>query len=223
MRIDDYNLALKSFTRVVAIDPNNGEAWANISGILLQLRKPLYAYKPQMIACKLLYDNWRCWENMEVISLASHQYGQCIVSINRLIDLKKSKDDASIGYEVNDKILYDLVNGILNYKNEKDDDDDENDENKNDDEEGDNGCEITSNMNELKPILEEIEDNDRYLQQQQEQQQQQQEGNENNENNENTSTATDEREEESITKLFLITQCGDLLKRITSEVLIYIY
>lgn len=204
MRINDFNTALKAFTRVVVIDPNNGEAWANISGILLQLKKPKYAYKPQIIACRLLYDNWRCWENMELLSLAAHEYGQCIMSINRLIDLKKSKNDASIGYEVNDSILYDLINGILDYKNEKEEEEEE-DKNEENDDDG-----ILLNIKELKPILEEIEDNDRSLQQQ-----------EHEENNEET-TATETEEEESVTKVFLINKCDELLRRITSEVFIII-
>lgn len=69
MRSNQLDLSLSSFIRVIVIDANNGEAWANISGILLTMNKPLIAYKPQLQACKLLYENWKCWENMELLSV----------------------------------------------------------------------------------------------------------------------------------------------------------
>ena len=63
MRLEDWDLALKSFTQVVQQRPDDCDAWANVGSIHIRNKQPGSALPALNESLKQRRENWRVWIN----------------------------------------------------------------------------------------------------------------------------------------------------------------
>lgn len=64
IQMEDWNRARNAFSRTVADDPDNGDAWNNLAAVYLQLDNPEEALIALKQAAKLQFESWKIWSNI---------------------------------------------------------------------------------------------------------------------------------------------------------------
>jgi predicted Zn-dependent protease len=65
-------VAANAFSRVVALDPEYGDAWNNLAAAHLHLKQKKQAFLALEEASKHKHDSWRMWENYLATAMVSH-------------------------------------------------------------------------------------------------------------------------------------------------------
>ncbi|XP_038215269.1 tetratricopeptide repeat protein 27 [Zerene cesonia] len=112
LSIENWELSAKAYRRYTYLHPNSFEAWNNLAKVYVKQGDKHRAYRALMEALKLNYDNWKLWENVVVVSVATGHFDDVIRGIHRILDLQNKFDDV--------EVLALLVNAIVTA-----DDDDE--------------------------------------------------------------------------------------------------
>lgn len=109
--VEDWNLCAIAYRHYCYLEPENFEAWNNLSKAYVNLGEKERALKTLKEAVKYSYDNWKVWENMLVVSAICKDADEVVRCYDRLLDLK--------GKYIDLEMLKILVNHVTGCKNEE--------------------------------------------------------------------------------------------------------
>lgn len=94
MQIEDWDTALTAFSRVVSIEPDDGEAWCNIAAVHMHNNRPQEAHVSLREALRQKPDSWKIWQNYVLVSAAPQvrDYQAAVFGLGRLVDLYQAAD-----------------------------------------------------------------------------------------------------------------------------------
>ncbi|KAI8925868.1 hypothetical protein BC831DRAFT_458966 [Entophlyctis helioformis] len=103
MRIDDYDKAIVAFSRVTAIDNENGEAWNNLASAYIKQRKLREAFNCLRESLRHNFDSSNVWENYLFVAVDIGEFSEAIRSFDRILTIRADKPqfkDALVDVEV---------------------------------------------------------------------------------------------------------------------------
>ncbi|KAG9291160.1 hypothetical protein G9A89_013032 [Geosiphon pyriformis] len=114
MRIDDWDIAINAFLRVITIDSENSEAWNNLASIFLKQDRKMDAFNAFQQALKQNYDNWKVWTNYMYTAIDIGEFSEAIRAMQRVVDLLWQKEkEKCVDIEVLEIIVNSVTQGIL--------------------------------------------------------------------------------------------------------------
>ncbi|KAG0056576.1 hypothetical protein BGZ83_004358 [Gryganskiella cystojenkinii] len=113
MQVEDFDVAIEAFTKVVSIDQNNGEAWNNLAAIHMRRNDNLDAQHALRQALKEKRESWKIWSNYMYCSLDVGDFTEAIRAMGMLVELRwKNKGDEE-KHEIVDIVMLDrIVQGV---------------------------------------------------------------------------------------------------------------
>ncbi|KAG2224246.1 hypothetical protein INT45_000277 [Circinella minor] len=118
MQAEQWEVSLRAFQRVVALDNEQAEAWNNLSSIYVHLDRKPDAFLALKQATKLKFDNWRMWQNLLIVAADVGQFADAIWAMQRIVELRwdKVRDEC-----VDTLVLQMLVDSVMqNWKDASD-------------------------------------------------------------------------------------------------------
>ncbi|SAL97342.1 hypothetical protein [Absidia glauca] len=110
MMLEQWDVGIKAFQRVVNLDNEQAEAWNNLSSIYVRTDRKLDAFLALKQACKLKFDSWKMWQNLLVVSVDIGQFADAIWAMQRVVDLRWEKvRDEAVDIEVLQLIVASVV------------------------------------------------------------------------------------------------------------------
>ncbi|KAJ2072039.1 hypothetical protein GGH13_002959 [Coemansia sp. S155-1] len=111
MQVKNWELAAKSFQRVVNLEHDNGEAWNNLATVYIHMGsshrdRAWYALRE---AVKSKYDSWQVWSNFMTVSVGLGQISSAIHAMTRVIELRADKDGAA---SIDLDALHTIINSV---------------------------------------------------------------------------------------------------------------
>lgn len=113
MQVEDFDVAIEAFTKVVSIDQSNGEAWNNIAAVHMRRKNNLDAQHALRQALKEKRESWKIWSNYMYCSLDVGDFTEAIRAMGMLVELrwKARKEDNT--EEIVDIVILDrIVQGL---------------------------------------------------------------------------------------------------------------
>ncbi|KAF9355748.1 hypothetical protein BGX26_006187 [Mortierella sp. AD094] len=113
MQLEDFDIAIDAFTRVVSIDSSNGEAWNNLAAIHMRRNDNLDAQHALKQALKEKRGSWKIWSNYMYCSLDVGDFTEAIRAMGMVVELRwKQKKDEEKDDIVDIVILDRIVQGL---------------------------------------------------------------------------------------------------------------
>ncbi|KAG0014188.1 hypothetical protein BGZ80_010589 [Entomortierella chlamydospora] len=112
MQLEDFDIAIDAFTRVVSIDSNNSEAWNNMAAIYMRRNDNLDAQHALRQALKEKRDSWKIWSNYMYCSLDVGDFTEAIRAMGTVVELRWKKKDEEKDDIVDIVILDRIVQGL---------------------------------------------------------------------------------------------------------------
>ncbi|KAF8938953.1 hypothetical protein BGZ47_008350 [Haplosporangium gracile] len=113
MQVEDFDVAIEAFTRVVSIDQSNGEAWNNIAAVHMRRKNNLDAQHALRQALKEKRESWKIWSNYMYCSMDVGDFTEAIRAMGMLVELRwKVKKEENTEEIVDIVILDRIVQGL---------------------------------------------------------------------------------------------------------------
>jgi len=87
MQLDRMDEAMVAFSRVLSINDEDGQAWANLAAVHLHQERVREARTCMVEATKRCRQNWRMWESFQGICIKLRDINGVIQSMRRLVEL----------------------------------------------------------------------------------------------------------------------------------------
>ncbi|CAN3375218.1 hypothetical protein DIURU_001079 [Diutina rugosa] len=94
-----FELAAEAFSRCVALDDTNAQAWSNLASALLQLEDKLKpAFQALKRAARLGYEtkSWKIFENYLTVALKLQEWQEVVFSAGRLLKMRANDGEAAV-------------------------------------------------------------------------------------------------------------------------------
>jgi tetratricopeptide (TPR) repeat protein len=85
---------------LLQLDPNRGEAWANLGGIYLHLHQWDRGFSALEQALRLERKDWRVWSNFLVACMRSRHFSRALHAMTQLVDMRHSDPDKNDGVDI---------------------------------------------------------------------------------------------------------------------------
>ncbi|KAF9125814.1 hypothetical protein BGW39_007124 [Mortierella sp. 14UC] len=113
MQIEDFDVAIEAFTKVVSIDQTNGEAWNNIAAVHMRRKNNLDAQHALRQALKEKRESWKIWSNYMYCSLDVGDFTEAIRAMGMLVELRWKANKEGQTEEIVDIVVLDrIVQGL---------------------------------------------------------------------------------------------------------------
>ncbi|KAG0304458.1 hypothetical protein BGZ97_001484 [Linnemannia gamsii] len=113
MQVEDFDVAIEAFTKVVSIDQSNGEAWNNIAAVHMRRKNNLDAQHALRQALKEKRESWKIWSNYMYCSMDVGDFTEAIRAMGMLVELRwKVKKEDNTEDIVDIVILDRIVQGL---------------------------------------------------------------------------------------------------------------
>ncbi|KAF9205966.1 hypothetical protein BGZ49_003210 [Haplosporangium sp. Z 27] len=113
MQLEDFDVAMEAFTRVVSIDQSNGEAWNNMAAIHMRRNDNLDAQHALRQALKEKRDSWKIWSNYMYCSLDVGDFTEAIRAMGMLVELRWKQKKGEEKDDIVDIVILDrIVQGL---------------------------------------------------------------------------------------------------------------
>lgn len=70
MHTADYLFSISCFTTLLKLNPEFGEGWSNLAGVLMKIKKYDEAFEAAQQSIRYLRENWRVWDNFITIAVS---------------------------------------------------------------------------------------------------------------------------------------------------------
>ncbi|KAI9286741.1 hypothetical protein BC943DRAFT_321307 [Umbelopsis sp. AD052] len=109
IQISEWDVGIKAFSRSVALDDENAEAWNNLASIYIRQEKKGDAFYALKQATKLKFENWKMWQNLLWVCIDIGEYAESILAMQRIVDIRweKVRDEA-----VDTEVLSLIIDGV---------------------------------------------------------------------------------------------------------------
>ncbi|CAB9523205.1 repeat protein 27 [Seminavis robusta] len=122
MRTAQWEDALRAFSRVVQLEPEEHEAWANVAAVHIRNKNPAEAYPALQESLKHFRNNWRVWSSKLYVCLDLKKYDEAVQACNSILDLKNQRQAAEGIPPLEEKCIRAIVGGLIrNYQNAQQD------------------------------------------------------------------------------------------------------
>ncbi|KAF9582245.1 hypothetical protein BGW38_000459 [Lunasporangiospora selenospora] len=114
MQLEDFEVAVEAFTKVVSLDQNNGEAWNNLAAIHMHNKNNFDAQHALRQALKEKRESWKIWSNYMYCSLDIGDFTEAIRGMGQVVELRWKSKKEDQGHEdiVNVAALDRIVQGV---------------------------------------------------------------------------------------------------------------
>lgn len=92
MQVLDWNTAAGAFSRVVAQDPNDGQAWNNLAAVYLHLKQTDSAFLALKQGVRFRRGEWKVWDNYLTCALDLEKYQEAIEAMEHLVNIRGVKN-----------------------------------------------------------------------------------------------------------------------------------
>ncbi|KAF9274765.1 hypothetical protein BGZ68_000377 [Mortierella alpina] len=113
MQLEDFDVAIEAFTKVVSIDASNGEAWNNMAAIHMRRNNNLDAQHALRQALKEKRESWKIWSNYMYCSMDVGDFTEGIRAMGMLVELRWKQKKEDQNDEIVDIVILDrIVQGL---------------------------------------------------------------------------------------------------------------
>lgn len=94
--LENWDGAARAFQRCVELEPENSEAWNNLSSAFIRQNKKPRAFRSLQEALRCNYEHWQIWENYICVAVDVGEFREALRAYHQLMDRKEGYKDVQI-------------------------------------------------------------------------------------------------------------------------------
>ena len=113
MSMNKWELSVRAWNNVMRIEPEDGEARANLGATFTKMGLWNQAYHAFDAASKREYENWRVWENKLFCAARTGRYADAMAAQKRVVELRKKRKGATMDWMILEKMTVAIIGSAL--------------------------------------------------------------------------------------------------------------